>query len=95
MNAGEEECLYTNEATLQGGTESVFEATACHSVVLSAAEQLTAPVLFGTTGLPQDLRFEVRSTNLLLQQGCLQDELFFYRFYVCHKREVLAACAVV
>ncbi len=60
MHAGEEECLYTNEAILQGGGV-VFEATACHSVVLSAAEQLSAPLLFGTRGLPQDLRFEVRT----------------------------------
>ncbi|CAL8461957.1 g1488 [Coccomyxa elongata] len=56
---GEEECLYTNEAILQGGRGTVFEATACHSVVLSAAEQLSAPLLFGTSGLPQDLRFEL------------------------------------
>ncbi|BDA41322.1 hypothetical protein COCOBI_02-1020 [Coccomyxa sp. Obi] len=56
---GEEECLYTNEAIWQGSGKTVFEATACHSVVLPAAEQLTAPVLFGTSGLPQDLRFEL------------------------------------
>ncbi len=56
--AGEEDCLYTKEAFSHSG-EAVFKATACHSVTQSAAEPLSALLLFGNSGLAQDLRFEV------------------------------------
>lgn len=74
MHAGEEECLYTNEASRQGSGEVVFEATACHSVVLPAAEQLSATVLFGTTGVPQELRFEVRTFCICSCPACLHNQ---------------------